>query len=124
MSDGTRLIERTIIREVIKVMDDAGFAPVQFHDGEAYQPVIWRADTMVPGTALARRTASAIKCIESVDMGTLHFAPKGDLKNWGATGVMFILGNGMDVIHDWHSGNASFSRAMDRALTNIEELDT
>jgi hypothetical protein len=56
-----------------------------------------------------------------VDDGTLHFAPKTHLDCWGRLGVYVVLGNGVDIISDWHCGNKSFDAAVDAVAMKAED---
>jgi len=113
-----QLVEKVIVCKLIEELDSAGFVPVKFWDGEEYQTIEWKADSTV--TNKVQREKACIDAITSVDEGTLHFAPKSDLKGWGRLGVLLILGNGEDVISDYHCGNAEFSAAVDRVYKFIE----
>jgi hypothetical protein len=42
------------------------------------------------------------------------------LKAWGNRGVLLILGNGEDIISDYHCGNPEFAAAVDRVYAYIE----
>ena len=108
-------IERIIIRRLITEAAVRGFVPVKFWDGEEYQEV---EQEVVCGEATR---FSAIKAIDTVDEGTLHFAPEKDRTAWGQRGVLLILGNGEDVISDWHSGDETFSAACEATLDAIEQ---
>lgn len=110
MSAGDRLIERVIIRRTIRELRKAGFVPVSVWDSEEYVP--------------ATTACKVIEVLDSVDYNcTVHFAPAADRKAWGNLGVMFVLGNGIDVISDHHCGNPEFSAAMDRVSEYVNALE-
>lgn len=115
-----QLIERLIICKLIEELDVAGFAPVKFWDGEAYQTIKWKASSTEANKV--QREKACIECITSVDEGTLHFAPKTDLKAWGRLGVLLILGNGQDIISDYHCADhtPTFAPAIERVYEWIE----
>jgi hypothetical protein len=114
-----QLIEKVIIVKLIEELDKAGFVPVQFWDGEEYQPIVWKNGSTGPDNNVQREKA-CMDAITSVDEGTLHFASKTDLKGWGRLGVLLILGNGEDVISDYHCGNAAFDAAIQSVYKFIE----
>jgi hypothetical protein len=115
-----QLIERLIICKLIEELDTAGFAPVQFWDGEEYQTIKWKADSTEANKV--QREKACIECVNSVGEGTLHFAPKTDLKAWGGLGVLLILGNGQDIISDYHCADhtPAFGPAIERVQEWIE----
>lgn len=109
-SAGDRLLERLIIRRTIRELKKAGFVPVSVWDSEEYVP--------------ATTERKVIETLNAVDFNcTVHFAPAGDLKAWGRLGVMFVLGNGIDVVSDYHCGNPEFSAAMDRVSDYVNQLE-
>jgi hypothetical protein len=113
-------VERRIITALIKSAVKAGFVPVRFWDEGDYQDVDCRASTT--GAALKRCITSALSCVDSVDMGTLHFAPQANLEDWGTHGVLLILGNGQDVISDWHCQDVAFDAAVSTVADHSESF--
>jgi hypothetical protein len=122
MANGIRFIERAIIRQLVEALAVAGFHPVKFYDslhtpGGDYQKI-------APADSLDGIQRHCIEAFETTDGGTLHFAPVGRPKDWGAFGVMLVGGNGVDVISDWHSGNPHFNAAMERVSEWVtQEMD-
>lgn len=94
-----QLVEKVIVCKLIEKLDAAGFVPVKWWDGEEYQAI---DNPMDNAATPARREKQCIDAINTVDTGTLHFAPKTDLTNWGQMGVLLILGNGEDIISNYH----------------------
>lgn len=110
MSAGDRLIEKMIIRRTIRELKAAGFVPVTVWDSEEYVP--------------ATTARKVIETLDAVDYNcTVHFAPAKNRKAWGNLGVVFVLGNGIDVISDYHCGNPEFSEAMDRVSEYVNQLE-
>ena len=104
-------LEEKIIKRLVRECRAAGFKPVYWFDswpGEGeYQDAQHRSATEV------------VKVIDTTDLGTLHFAPIGrvitkpaDLENFG---VFLVLGNGVDVISDWHCQDEAFNAAVEKA---------
>jgi len=114
-----QLVEKIIICKLIEEMDTAGFVPVKFWDGEEYQTITWKNDSQ-GDVLVTQRELACITAISTVDEGTLHFASKFALDAWGNRGVLLILGNGEDVISDYHCGNPDFSGAVERVYQFIE----
>lgn len=113
------LIEKLIVCKLIAELDVAGFVPVQFWDGEEYQPITWKSSC--PEAIPVQREGACIAAVRTVDEGTLHFAPKHDLAAWGNLGVLLILGNGGDIISDYHCGNKDFDAVLDRVSAFIRQ---
>jgi len=123
-------IERVIIRRMIADLSAAGFVPVAFWDEEEYQIIAPDGThaTLRPLPKPLRTTLvtqlsadEALTMVDSVDCGTLHFAPADQLQAWGRYGVFLVLGNGEDVISDYHCGNEAFDNALQRTSKAIEE---
>lgn len=114
-------VEKRIITALIEACELAGFVPVKFWDSGEYQDVTWKANSVGP-TAEQQRIESSITCVDSVDEGTLHFAPKSDLGAWGQRGVLLILGNGIDIISDWHCGDSAFDHAVESVAMRSEDF--
>lgn len=109
---GDRLLEKLIIRRTIRELRAAGFIPV----------CVWDSEEYVPATTLRQ----VIETLEAVDFNcTVHFAPASDPKDWGRMGVMFVLGNGIDVISDYHlpTTRPEFGAAMDRVTEYVNRLE-
>lgn len=84
--------------------------------------VVWDSEEYVPATSCRK----VIETLRSVDFNcTVHFAPVSDPKDWGRTGVMFVLGNGIDVISDYHLATTmpEFGAAMDRVTDYVNQLE-
>lgn len=114
------LIEKVIVCKMIEELDSAGFVPVKFWDGEGYQDI---ANPMDNAASPVRREKACIDAINTVDEGTLHFARKADLQDWGRFGALLILGHGEDVISDYHcaSDYPEFSAAFGRVYAYIDK---
>lgn len=107
-----RNIERIIIKRLIAEQAKAGYVPVQYFDGMGSD------GEYVP---LELNDEKILEVIDTVDAGTLHFAPAAKHEDWGRRGVLLILGNGEDVISDWHTSDEAFGQACERTLDAIEE---
>jgi hypothetical protein len=55
---------------------------------------------------------------------TIHFAPADDKAAWGRHGVLVILGNGVDVISDYHAQGGKFEQAIKATYEWIERMDS
>jgi hypothetical protein len=113
MSAADRLIELVIIRRTIRELGKAGFVPVSVWDSEEY----------VPATSCRK----VIETLQAVDYNcTVHFAPASDVSDWGRMGVMFVLGNGIDVISDYHLpvNKPEFGAAMERIAEYVKRLES
>lgn len=131
-------IERTIIAALIRDLNKAGYLPAAFYDGEAYQMA--SADGIVsydieprilssqpcksaaPDEIFRAMTAAeAIAAVDSVDEGTLHFTHR-NARTWGNRGVMLILGNGEDVVSDYHCADGEpFSKVIEALYDRLNE---
>jgi hypothetical protein len=101
-----QLIEKAILQALVLNLSAIGYKPVAFWDGEEYQlagnktcsyrasadPKHAKPDVMTEEEVLA--------AVDSVDEGTLHFAPPNGI--WGARGILLVGGNGVDLISDYH----------------------
>jgi hypothetical protein len=102
MTNANRIkLERSIVVAVVDECAKDGFVPVSVYDGGEYVP--------------AADAAAVLDAVFSVDEATIHFAPSDDKSDWGKRGVFIVLGNGEDCISDFHCGDASFARAVERA---------
>ena len=104
-------VEKRIITALIERLESAGYVPTQYYDsvpgdGE-YQEVT--------GATLPERIASALAAVDSTDCGTLHFSPNED-------GVFFVLGNGIDVISDYHCGDPKFDAVVSAVSDESESF--
>jgi hypothetical protein len=80
-------VERSIIRRLLLEASRAGFTVAEWYDGEEYIDV----------SKLKER--EIIATIFEVEEGTLAFTKTGDDRH----GVLLIIGNGPDVISDYHT---------------------
>lgn len=103
-------IERHIISALIRNMNDEGYLVAAFWDGEEYQmggglpgqPVVSHGAEDPPDNIVrAMGETEALDAIDTVDEGTLHFTHRNK-DTWGTRGVYLVLGNGEDVISDYH----------------------
>lgn len=125
-------IERTIISALIRDMRAAGFQPAAVWDGEAYVMAngtfeqnsmrfhsSQSPDTDAPDNIERAMTdVEALAAIDSVDDSTLHFTHQ-NATTWGNRGVLLILGNGEDVISDYHCGDTAFSAVVDGIYSRL-----
>jgi hypothetical protein len=126
-------IEKAVVRVLVEEQAKAGFVPVCFFNGDEYQTAggkplpldeeRWNIyavkapkDPSVPMTA-----EEVIEALFAVDEGTIHFAPKDNLAEWGSKGVFIILGNGPadELFSDWHCGNKQFDKAVLAAIERV-----
>lgn len=109
-ADQTRtMVERRLVRQIVRECKKAGFVPVKVWDDGDYVP--------------ATNEAAVLEAVFSVSVSTIHFAPKDNLKRWGNLGVMIVCGNGVDCISDWHCGNEEFDKAVTHVTRLSEEID-
>jgi hypothetical protein len=108
-------IERVIITALLRNMRAEGYQPAAVWDGGAYQmaddktyepdklPMLSRKRNTAAPEEITRSMTDeeALRSIDSVCECTLHFTHR-NAKTWGNRGVLLILGNGEDVISDFH----------------------
>ena len=94
--------ERKIVRRVIRSLRAAGYFATEVWDGGEYVKVSSEKEI--------------IDAVFAVDDATVHF-DGGKGANNHSHGVYFVLGNGLDVISDYHCGDKEFSDVVDR-VTN------
>lgn len=101
-------LEKKIVRGTIRRLKEAGFLATQVWDGGEYVKV--------------RTEEEVLEAVFSVDDSTVHFdGGKGENKH--SHGVLFILGNGCDVISDYHCGDPEFDAAMDQVNAWVNGLE-
>lgn len=115
-------IERVIITALLRNALAEGLVPVAVWDSEEYNgvPLQWDGDLAdkpryIAANAIVSRAltdAEVLDVVGSVDDSTVHFAPVTDLQDWGACGVLLVLGNGEDIISDHHCDD-KLTRAVD-----------
>jgi hypothetical protein len=133
-------IERVIILALLKNMREAGYEPAAVWDGEEYVMAVGEAGeyrsfpaeprllssqptkTTAPATIMRPLSdAIALRAIESVDESTLHFCHR-NARTWGNRGVSLILGNGVDVVCDYHSATGEpFGEVVDAIADRIDK---
>lgn len=101
-------LERRIIRHVVRELRAAGFEPDTVYDGGEY--------------VKAHTERAVLDAVFAVDDATVHF-DRGAGANGRAHGVYFVLGNGIDVLSDWHCGDAAFDAVLDRCADWIGSLE-
>lgn len=100
-------LEKKIVRGTVRRLKEAGFLATQVWDGGEYVKV--------------RTEEEVLDAVFSVDDSTVHFdGGAGD--NDHSHGVLFILGNGQDVISDYHCGDEAFDKAMDGVNEWVNQL--
>lgn len=100
-------LEKKIVRRVIRSLRVAGYLATQVWNGDEYVKVFTEQETL--------------DAVFAVDDATVHFdGGKGD-NNW-AHGVYFVLGNGRDVISDYHCGDEKFAKVVDGLSDWASEL--
>lgn len=118
-----KTIERVIITALLRDMRAAGYQPAAVWDGGDY--VMARPDgscgsrekAEVPARIVrALLDEEAFEVIDSVDDCTLHFT-NHNAQTWGNRGVMIVLGNGEDVISDYHSPSGEAFTTIIDAIT-------
>lgn len=130
-------IERVIIKALLRDMREEGYLPAAVWDGGAYvmahgsfdenSPRFHSSqspDTDAPDLIVNPMTdEQVLEAIDSVDESTLHFTRRNS-REWGNRGVLLILGNGEDVISDYHVANGeSFGSVIDHLYTQLEAGD-
>jgi hypothetical protein len=104
----TTIIEKKIVRHIIRELRAAGYEPTLVWDGGEY--------------VKATTEQAVMDAVFAVDDATVHFdGGKGD--NEHSHGVYFVLGNGIDVYSDSHCGDPEFAAVLERCVTWINELD-
>lgn len=110
-------VERAIVAALVTELHVAGFVLVQLYDGFKYRPVPHNRSNY----ALVEH---ALRVVFSPTLNTyhptLHFAPKDKIISWGARGVMLVLGNGVDIISDWHH-DGIFSQTVKRVCDAVDQ---
>jgi hypothetical protein len=101
----SRILEDLIIRRMIAEVTAAGFTLFGVNDGEE----VIKADTV----------EKAREVIYSVDDSTVIFKDSRGKR----LGVLVILGNGQDVLSDWHDDEGPFDAALSRVCDWIEGDD-
>jgi len=103
-------IERTIITALLRDMRAAGYQPAAVWDSEEYVMAgkagaleHFEADSAPDEITRALTDKEALDELDAVDAyTTLHFT-RHNARTWGNRGVMIVLGNGEDVISDYHA---------------------
>lgn len=103
------VVEKLILRKVLEELKKVGFIPVRVWDGGEY--------------VRARAERTVLKVVYTVGCATIHFAPVDKPKEWGATGVFVVTGNGIDVISDWHTQDRKFDAALERVAKYVNHLE-
>lgn len=131
-------IERVIISALIRDMKAAGYEPAAVWDGELYTMAVGEVgehrnfagpasmyleppDEPEAPAEIIRPLSDAIamSAIDSVDDCTLHFTHR-NAKTWGNRGVLLILGNGEDVVSDYHVADGElFGEVVERIYQRI-----
>lgn len=101
-------IERQIVRKVIRAMKAAGYLPSQVWDGGEYVSVSNETETL--------------DAVFAVDSATIHF-DGGAGNNGKSHGVLCVLGNGFDVLSDWHIGDKVFAEVMDKVCDEVSAAE-
>lgn len=132
-----QLSERVIITALLRDMREDGYQPAAVWDGGAYVMAHGTfdersqrlhssqcPDTAAPDHIVRPMTDEEVfAAVDSVDESTLHFTNK-NATTWGSRGVLLILGNGEDVISDYHDARGeSFGAVIDHLYTQIEAGD-
>lgn len=118
-----QIAERAIIKALIVAMAAAGYQVAAVWDGEVYQMgggKSYMPPAFVPDHAPGMDETAALEAIYSVDECTLHFTHKGK-HSWGNRGVLLILGNGADVISDYHCADKNFDDVISAIYARIED---
>ena len=103
----TTALEKRIVRHLIRTMLERGYKPTQVFDSEEY---------------IETKTEKAvISAGFAVEDSTIHF-DGGKGANGHSHGVLIVLGNGIDCLSDWHTGDGEFSAVMDQVMDWIDEL--
>lgn len=101
-------LERKIIRHVVRELRAAGFEPDSVYDGGEY--------------VKARTEHAVLDAVFAVDDATVHF-DRGAGDNGRSHGVYFVLGNGIDVLCDWHCGDDAFNAVLEKCADWIGTLE-
>lgn len=95
-------IERLIILELIAKLSTDGYKPVAVWDGYEYTGAEMIGSAATLGEAPPAMTAKQVlAAVDSTDTSTIHFTQQYSTA-WGNRGVFVVLGNGVDVISDYH----------------------
>lgn len=111
-----KTIERMILIALMRDMRKAGYEVAAVWTGDEYRMACpegrvknyayddnERGMPVAPSKIIRSLTdVEALKEIDSVDQSTLHFTHR-NAKTWGNRGVLVILGNGEDVLSDFHA---------------------
>lgn len=128
-----KTIERYVISALMRDMRYQGYNVAAVWDGEMYQLAGTRYQMVARGQSskslLMERIEASLtdtQVFRVLDLGgtpTLHFTHR-NTDTWGNMGVLLILGNGEDVISDYHCGDEMFSSIIDsiHARLNAGEL--
>lgn len=129
-----KTIERTIISALMRDMRAAGYQTAAVWDGEAYVMAHGTFEELSPRfhSSQAPNTAApdhieramtdeeALAAVDAVDDSTLHFTNL-NATTWGRRGVLLVLGNGEDVISDYHCAKGEpFSGVIDAIYARLE----
>lgn len=106
-----KTIERMILLALIRDMRAQGYEVASVWDGDNYQMPgpdatiqEFPADSKFIEGGIVRPMTDEEACeaMDSVCESTLHFTYRNK-KTWGTRGVLVILGNGEDVLSDFHA---------------------
>lgn len=107
-------IERVIVRRLIRAMKAKGYRVAAVWDGEEYQMpgkdgnmTSLELDDAPDNITRPMTEREALESVDSVDECTLHFT-HANAKTWGNRGALLVLGNGEDVIADYHCSDPLF----------------
>lgn len=120
-------IEKAILVALIENLSAAGFKPAAVFiqgegcyllgDGKEYYK---HAPNSVRGYLSATAVASLIFEVWDVAQPTIHFTEQNSTL-WGSRGVMVVVGNGVDFISDWHSGDKAFNAIVETVADAAHE---
>ena len=122
-----RTIERVIITALLRDMRAAGYLPAAIWEGEGYTMACGDvgctesyARSKAPEEITRELTnTQVLTTLEEYDFDcTVHFTDKG-ARTWGL-GVLLILGNGEDVISDYHV-NEDLDRITDAISNRLDK---
>lgn len=103
-----RIVEANVLLILLQQMKAHGWAAVRVWDGEEYVPVYTKYEVL--------------SVVLDLDTPTIHFAPIGKRRQWGNRGVMCVIGNGLDLLCDYHDDKGSFAKAMDATYARIDKF--
>lgn len=123
-------IERMILIALMRDMRAKGYEVAAVWDGSQYCMAVPKGeveyfddgDPPTAGDIVRPLTdAEALHAIDAVCESTLHFTHR-DKKTWGNRGVLVILGNGKDVLSDFHApDNEPFCGVVTIIYDKLEE---